>query len=223
MRASASDASPLRRLLRYAQPHRGQVWRATAYSILNRFFDLAPPGLIGLAVDVVVERENSLLAGFGVVSIVAQLWVLTGLTFVIWVLESLFEYLSKIEWRNLAQTLEHELRLDAYGRVQDMELAFFEDKSTGGLMSVLNDDVNQLERFLDSRRQPACCRSRTTVVVVIGIGVLLAGARRWPGWRCCRCRSCCGARWRFQKPARPALRGRARRGRAAQRRRWPDT
>jgi ATP-binding cassette subfamily B protein len=61
---------------------------------------------------------------------------------------------SATEWlhdggRNLAQTVEHEARMDAYTHIQDLELGYFEDQSTGGLMSVLNDDVNQLERFLD--------------------------------------------------------------------------
>ena len=54
-----------------------------------------------------------------------------------------------VVWRNLAQTVEHEARMDAYAHVQELELGYFEDQSTGGLMSVLNDDVNQLERFLD--------------------------------------------------------------------------
>ena len=52
-------------------------------------------------------------------------------------------------WRNLAQDIEHDMRMDAYRHVQELELAYFEDRSSGGLMAVLNDDVNQLERFLD--------------------------------------------------------------------------
>ena len=141
--------SPLRRLLEYARPHRARMRRAAAWSILNKVFDLAPPLLIGVAVDLVVERENSLLASWGLETVTSQLLALSGLTFVIWAAESVFEYLHKLGWRNLAQDLEHELRMDAYGRVQDMDLAYFEDRSTGGLMAVLNDDVNQLERFLD--------------------------------------------------------------------------
>ena len=141
--------SPLRRLLEYARPHRARMRRAAAWSILIKVFDLAPPLLIGVAVDLVVERENSLLASWGLETVTSQLLALSGLTFVIWAAESVFEYLHKLGWRNLAQDLEHELRMDAYGRVQDMDLAYFEDRSTGGLMAVLNDDVNQLERFLD--------------------------------------------------------------------------
>ena len=41
------------------------------------------------------------------------------------------------------------MRMATYRHVQDLEMAYFEDQSSGGLMTVLNDDVNQLERFLD--------------------------------------------------------------------------
>jgi ATP-binding cassette subfamily B protein len=52
-------------------------------------------------------------------------------------------------WRNLAQTVQHELRIEAYDHLQHLEMGFFEAGSTGQLLAVLNDDINQLERFLD--------------------------------------------------------------------------
>ena len=140
---------PLRRLLRYARPHHGRVLLATACSILNKLFDLAPPLLIGAAIDVVVAKEDSVLAHWGVTDVLTQLWVLLVATVVIWGLESAFEYAFGVLWRNLAQTVEHELRLDAYSHVQSLDMTYFEDQSTGELLAILNDDVNQLERFLD--------------------------------------------------------------------------
>ena len=122
---------------------------AVICSLLNKLFDLAPPILIGLAVDVVLLKEQSVLAGFGLRTAGQQLWGLALLTFVIWAAESLFEYLYDVLWRNLAQTTQHSLRLEAYDHLQKLELAFFEQDSTGRLMAVLNDDINQLERFLD--------------------------------------------------------------------------
>lgn len=176
--SSTPETSPLRRLLDYAAPHRGRIRKAAMFSVANKFFDLAPPALIGMAVDVVVERENSWLASFGYTDIVTQLAILSGLTFLIWALESAFEYMYKVAWRNLAQDLQHDLRLDAYGRVQDMELAFFEDRSSGGLMSVLNDDVNQLERFLDVGANELLQVS-TTVIVVGSVFFWLAPEVAW--------------------------------------------
>ena len=101
---------PLRRLWRYARHHRGHVVRAGAASVLNKIFDIAPPFLIGMAVDIVVERENSWLARLGIPDPTHQLTVLAGLILVIWILESAFEYAQAILWRNLAQTIQHELR-----------------------------------------------------------------------------------------------------------------
>ena len=156
---------PVRRLARYARPHRRRVWLASACSVLNKLFDLAPEALIGVAVDVVVRGENSLLAGFGIPDPRDQLLVLAAVTFVVWLLESLFEYLYGVLWRNLAQTMQHELRVDGYRHLQELDLAFFEERSTGGLLSVLGDDVNQLERFLD-RGANELIQVVTTVLLV---------------------------------------------------------
>jgi ATP-binding cassette subfamily B protein len=160
-----SPASPLRRLIAYTRPHRRRILLATACSFLNKLFDLAPPALIGAAIDVVVQREDSLIAQLGVTSLRGQLWVLALATLVVWALESAFEYALKLLWRNLAQTVQHELRLDAYGHVQRLELAYFEDRSTGGLMAILNNDINQLERFLDGGANDLV-QVMTTVVLV---------------------------------------------------------
>ncbi|MDY7023948.1 MAG: ABC transporter ATP-binding protein, partial [Cyanobacteriota bacterium] len=126
-----------------------QLLQATTCSILNKIFDLAPPILIGAAVDVVVNQQDSFIANWGVENVVAQLWILSLLSLIIWGLESGFQYAYELLWRNLAQTIQHELRLDGYRHLQDLELEFFEERSTGSLMSILNDDINQLERFLD--------------------------------------------------------------------------
>ena len=163
----ADQATPIVRLWRYTAPHRRQVLLATICSILNKTFDLAPPFLIGAAVDVVVKREGSLIGTlFGIESLIAQLWTLAAITVVIWVLESLFEYLFGVLWRNLAQTVQHDARLEAYAHVQGLEMAWFEDRSTGGLLAILNDDVNQLERFLD--RGANDILQVTTAVILIG-------------------------------------------------------
>ena len=139
----------LQRLLRTLRPHRRLVWLATACSVLNKLFDLAPPVLIGLAVDVVVQQNTSWLAALGFTTVPLQLGVLAGLSLLIWSAESLFEYLYALLWRNLAQTVQHELRLEAYSHLQQLEMGFFEASSSGRLLTILNDDINQLERFLD--------------------------------------------------------------------------
>lgn len=162
-----SHRHPLVRLIQYGNAYRRMIGIATLFSILNKVFDLAPPALIGAAVDIVVQQENSFIAQFGVTDVPSQLLVLAVITLIIWILESVFEYVHRIYWRNLAQVVEHDMRLDAYSHVQSLEMAYFEDQSTGGLMSILNDDINQLERFLDIGANDLI--QVTTTVIVIGL------------------------------------------------------
>ena len=155
----------LRRLWGRIEPFRGQIILGTVFSVANKLFDLAPPLLIGLAVDVVVRNKASLLAEYGFPGAAEQLWILAGLTLLIWGLESLFEYLYAVTWRNLAQNLQHDIRVRAYQRVQELDLAATDKLTSGKIMAVLNDDVNQLERFLDDGAN-SILQLVTTVVVV---------------------------------------------------------
>ena len=141
---------PLRRLYGYARAYRRNAVLGTVYSVLNKIFDVLPELLIGVAIDVVVNREDSFIARFGIVDPMDQLVVLTGITIAIWVLESLFEYLLALKWRGLAQDLQHELRLDAYAHLQKQPPAAISEARSGRLMAVLNEDVNQVERFLNT-------------------------------------------------------------------------
>ena len=167
--------SPLSRLLIHLAPQRRLVGIAVACSLLNKLFDLAPPALIGLAVDVVVRGQQSLLANVGISSTAHQLWFLAGLTLLVWSAESLFEYLYGVLWRNLAQSTQHSLRLEAYGHLQQLELAFFEQDSSGRLLTVLNDDINQLERFLDRGANEILQLITTVLVVGVGMAVIAPG------------------------------------------------
>ena len=159
------EVGPFRRLLGHMGNHRGTIRLASLCSVTNKIWDLAPPLLIGLAVDVVVEREDSFLASMGVLDPWNQLILLSVLTFAIWGLESLFEYFYGILWRNLAQTVQHELRLDTFGHVQRQGMGWFDERQKGDILAILNDDINQLERFLDKGANDLLQVSTTVIVV----------------------------------------------------------
>jgi len=122
---------------------------AAGCSILNKLFDLASPALIAMAVDVVVKQQDSIIAQLGIKDIFGQFLIVALLTVITWMLESFFECRYRVLWRNLAQNIQYNLRLNAYSYLQELELAYIEEHSTGAFMSILSDDVNQLERFVD--------------------------------------------------------------------------
>ena len=159
--------SNLKHLFAYSQQQKTKVKRGIVYSVLNKLFDLAPPVLIGVAIDIVVEGNESFLASLGVGDRRRQLVVLAILTFIIWGLESLFDYLSAVTWRGISQDIEHSLRTETFQNVLGLDMKYFENKSSGRLMAILNDDVNQLERFLDTGANKLL-QTATTVLVIGG-------------------------------------------------------
>jgi len=169
---------PLVQLLSYLKSYRKKVRLATLFSVLNKLFDLAPPILIGVAVDIVVEGQESLLGRYGISDPADQLLFLAGVTAVIWIFESIFEYMFKIYWRDLAQFTQDSLRTDTYSHLQEQEMAYFEDRSSGDLIAILNDDVNQLERFLDHGANDLI-QVFITVVVIGSIFIFSAPQIGW--------------------------------------------
>lgn len=141
--------SPLSKLWSHFENKQKKIISASLYSILNKIFDIAPPLLIGLAVDTVVKAEESFIASLGVENKLHQIYWLGFLTFLIWALESVFEFFYKVKWRHIAQEIQHDLRMESYEHLQKLQVSFFEDQNTGNLTTVLNDDINQLDRFLD--------------------------------------------------------------------------
>ncbi|MBS3804525.1 MAG: ABC transporter ATP-binding protein [Oleiphilaceae bacterium] len=166
--STTSSFAALGRLLRYARGYRRQIIAASTCSIINKLFDIAPEILIGIAIDVVVNKEESFVASLGFESPQEQMLILGGLTFFIWAGESLFEYLFQILWRNLAQRLQSDMRQDAYEHAQKLDMSFFEARSSGQLVATMNDDVNQLERFLDGGANAMI----QVVVTVLAVGAV---------------------------------------------------
>ena len=83
----------MRELLGYLNAWKVRVTLASIYSGINKIFDIAPEVLIGVAVDLVVKKNDSFVASLGFESIDSQVAFIGAVTFLIWALESLFEYL----------------------------------------------------------------------------------------------------------------------------------
>lgn len=160
---------PLKRLWQRVPDHRPRIVRGTVLAIANQICDIGPELLIGVAIDVVVrERESFVAQIFGVSDREQQLLILAAVTAIVWILESVTQYLAELTWRGLAQDIQHRLRVDAYAHVQELELGWFEDRASGRLLTVLNDDVNQLERFLDV----GAIRVIATATTVVAVGAV---------------------------------------------------
>ncbi len=138
----------LSKLLVHFTRYHHEVFWASLHSVLNKLLDLAPPLLIGLAVDIVVKQQESYLA-YWYPQPLHQLYVLGVLTVLVWGGESWFEYFFQKRWRELAQKVQRDLRQELYAHLQTLDSQWFAQQETGDLLATLNDDVNQLERFFN--------------------------------------------------------------------------
>ena len=86
--------NPINLLISYLKKWKRKAIKASIYSTLNKIFDVAPEVLIGVAVDLVVKKNQSFVASLGFESINSQVLFIGGMTFTIWVFESFWDFLS---------------------------------------------------------------------------------------------------------------------------------
>ena len=166
---------PLRALWQRYSSYRGRFVGAVVASTINKVADVVPELLIGAAVDVVVRGNGSFVGEvLGVESRYAQLAWLAVVNAVVWIIESGSQYVADVLWRGLAQGVEHDLRVEAYDHVQHLDLGWHEGRPAGSTLATLNDDVNQLERFLDVGA-PAILQTVVNVILVGAVFALASG------------------------------------------------
>ncbi|TYL36883.1 multidrug ABC transporter ATP-binding protein [Natronococcus pandeyae] len=167
--------SPMKRLIfEYGRPYWFSVTAGITGSVLARLLDLIPPILLGVAIDAIFLQERAFSLQF-----VPDAWLPTGqneqfaFTVVIIALSFLigaaFHWVRNWGFNSFAQDIQHDVRTDTYDKMQRLDMEFFADKQTGEMMSILSNDVNQLERFLNDGLNSAFRLG----VMVIGVGAVL--------------------------------------------------
>ncbi|ELZ06779.1 ABC transporter ATP-binding protein [Natrialba aegyptia] len=167
--------SPMKRLLfEYGRPYWGSVTAGIIGSVLARLLDLIPPILLGVAIDAIFLQDKPFSVRF-----VPDGWLPTdstgqfAFTVVIIALSFLvgaaFHWVRNWGFNSFAQDIQHDVRTETYDKMQRLDMEFFADKQTGEMMSILSNDVNQLERFLNDGLNSAFRLG----VMVVGVGVVL--------------------------------------------------
>jgi ATP-binding cassette subfamily B protein len=141
---------PIHRLFSYLGPMRARLSVAVGFSIANKVLDLAPPILVAWLIDSVTGNPPGWMLSIGLRELLPQVGFVAALTVVIFGLESLSQWRYAFGFMTIAQDMQHRLRVDAYSHAQGREIRFFEEHRLGQTLAMLNDDVNQLERFLNT-------------------------------------------------------------------------
>jgi ATP-binding cassette subfamily B protein len=93
----------------------------------------------------------------------AQFLLAGGLVGASYALSSIFSWVNNYLWNSFSQHFQHSVRVDTYDALQRQGVEFFDNRQTGEVMSILNNDVNQLEGFLTNN-----LKSLITIVVRVG-------------------------------------------------------
>ncbi len=126
---------PLLRLLRYAAPHRILITGATLAMLVYGAGSAAQAWLIKPIIDDVLILTNSSSLQFVVVAIV-----------VVYFFKGLGGYFSSYLMDDLGHRVVMRIRNDLFKHLLDQSAAFFARRTTGQLLSRINNDVGQVHR-----------------------------------------------------------------------------
>ncbi len=137
----------MRFLLNHVKGWRKKLALNTVLATILILLDILPQLLLGRVADVITGQTNSWIGAWGIEKTFGQIVVLGLVLAFIFILRSIFGYLTKERWNHFAQTIQHEVRKKTYGHVQSLDMAWFQERSTGSLISLLHNDVTKLENF----------------------------------------------------------------------------
>lgn len=163
--SNTQEVKPFRKLLKFIWPHKLHFFVSIGASIINKTLDVLPEIFLGTAVDVINNKPTFLLWFFGIATIKMQLIVLSIISFITWFFESISEYYQITLWKRLAQLIQNNLRLDTFCHVEKLSMEYVDSKTPGEFASIITDDINQLERFLDHG-------PNSTIHFIIGISII---------------------------------------------------
>ncbi|WP_256394186.1 ABC transporter ATP-binding protein [Natronoarchaeum rubrum] len=148
--------NPMRRLFRaYGGDYKFSATVGIVGSVFARLLDLVPPILLGFALDAIFEQNKQFSSIWFVPDSVipadqqGQLVLTVALIAGAFFTAAGFHWVRNWGFNDFAQNIQHDVRTDTYDKMQRLNMDFFADKQTGEMMSILSNDVNRLERFLN--------------------------------------------------------------------------
>ena len=174
------DGHPMTRLLAYARPYWVRLLLGVLAAIGTRGARLVPPIIIATTIDRIVlgSGDPGLLSDLGLltagqitgttarIAVLEQLVVIAALAYLI---RSVTRFGSRYLLQSSAQKIQRDLRNDTYDHLQHLSMDFFASHQTGGMLSILNSDINRLEQFLNTEFRQLI----RVVATVSGIAIVL--------------------------------------------------
>ncbi|MFB6254334.1 MAG: ABC transporter ATP-binding protein [Halobacteriaceae archaeon] len=152
---------PMVNLFKYAGRYWERLTAGVLTSMITRLSRIVPPIIVGVAIDRVIagNGQPGILATIGLVTKsqittdamrFALLRRLALIAAVAYIVRSITRFGARYLLQSTAQKIQRDLRNDTYNHMQRLSMDFYTDHQTGAMMSILNNDINRLERFLNN-------------------------------------------------------------------------
>jgi ATP-binding cassette subfamily B protein len=139
----------------FAKPHLPYIIFSLVSKLVARLGWLYPTVVFGQVLNSVIDPNSPLSLLFVPQSMIpagprSQIWFAAGVIGVAYLIGSVFTVLGSMTQALAAYRIQHELRTATYENVQSHPISFFENEHTGNLMSIMNNDTNQLYTFFSN-------------------------------------------------------------------------
>ena len=146
----------LLRILTYLRPYRFLAVTTLLCAMLTTALELVPPWLLKIVIDDVIQARRLALLP----------WVIIGLLSA-YGLKNLFASL-RIRFNNtLEQRVVYDLRDQVFTALQRLSVSYYENRSTGEIMSRVNNDTEHVERIFIDGLEGLLTASLTLVGITI--------------------------------------------------------
>ncbi len=182
------DPRLTRRLLSYLGPYRGRAFFSVALIILSSIFELAGPAIVGIAVDLFVVTPGALpeagvsrsigewMRAEGIaIAPLAGINIAAGLYLFSLVGGFVILYSQMVLMNMMGQYVMSDMRRQIFGRLQKLDIQYFDRNPVGRLITRVTTDVDALNEMFTA----GFVSIFGDVVVLAGIvGILF-----WMNWR----------------------------------------
>ncbi|HEY0591667.1 MAG TPA: ABC transporter ATP-binding protein, partial [Thermoanaerobaculia bacterium] len=182
------DPRLTRRLLSYLRPYRGRAALSVGLIILSSIFELAGPAIVGIAVDLFVVTPDVMpeagvsrtiaewMRGRGtVIAPLAGINIAAGLYLFSLVGGFVILYSQMVLMNMMGQYVMSDMRRQIFGRLQKLDIQYFDRNPVGRLITRVTTDVDALNEMFTA----GFVSIFGDVVVLAGIvGILF-----WMNWR----------------------------------------
>ena len=166
--------------MRYGHGNRRWFVVGLFASIGSRFLALVPPVILGVAIDAIFREDQpfdlpGIPQGWLPEATMTQFWWAIAIMGIAMIGQAVLNFVRMSSLNLFSHRVKHEVRTAAYQKMQRLDMGFFNEVQTGELLSILSNDTNRLEQFLDSMMGEA-----------IQLGVMIGGTAVilfWINWQ----------------------------------------